>query len=761
MLTYRFSSTRKDIVSVHALKHPLRLALLLLPILGLLIPSPPSEAAGRPTIGLALSGGGARGAAHVGVLRVIERMGIPVDYVAGTSMGAVVGGLYAMGMSPDEIEATIEEIDWTAIFQDVPPRQNRRIQRKLDDNDFLFNARPGVNEEKREVNLVPALIQGHRLDLALRRYTLPARSIRDFDDLKIPFRAVATNAVTGEAVILGSGDLATSIRASMAVPAAFAPVEIGDLLLIDGGLAMNLPVSVVREMGADIIIAVDVGGPLRDREEINDVLEMLDQVMGLVTWRNTQEQIAKLHGRDVLVTPPLGRVVTAADFNKMLEAIAIGERGAREQEVSLSALEIPTARYAAYLQRQRLTSKPMPIIDRVRVENRSRLADALITERLDVPLGQPLNPDALEAQIDRVFDQDNFESVHYRVEETADDETELVITATEKSWGTSSLQFGIELSSASGGDSKFNVGAAYTMAPVNALNAEWRTFLQAGEEPGLTTEFYQPLDPLERWYVEATAGYFTESLTLFEPETSDNPSAKYLISRIGGSLEGGRNFGDWGRLGLKYRRYAGDADLRYGEPGMQGYGFDEGSLDLTFYLDTLDSANFPRRGWVGTAFALTSRTEIGASEDYDQAGFNLVNAQSWGKNTLLTGIRMAGSFGGQEPAQAFYRLGGFLNLSGFNQDELSGGNLGLARAVYMRNLTTGLVSTYAGASLEAGNVWDQRSDIGFDNLRFGSSLFLGADTFIGPIYLGYGYADGGFGALYLMLGRPWSTRGTD
>lgn len=761
MLTYRFSSTRNDIVSVLALKHPVRLALLLVPLLGLLIPAPPSQAAGRPTIGLALSGGGARGAAHVGVLRVIERMGIPVDYVAGTSMGAVVGGLYAMGMSPDEIEATIEEIDWTAIFQDEPPRQDRRIQRKLDDNDFLFSARPGVNEEKREVNLVPALIQGHRLDLALRRYTLPARSIHDFDDLKIPFRAVATDAVTGDAVILGSGDLATSIRASMAVPAAFAPVEIGDKLLIDGGLAMNLPVSVAREMGADIIIAVDVGGPRRDREEINDVLEMLDQVMGLVTWRNTQEQIAKLRGRDVLITPPLGRIVTAADFNKMLEAIAIGERGAQEQEVALAVLEVPEARYAAYLQRQRLRSEPMPIIDRVRVENRSRLADAVITERLDVPLGEPLNPDALEAQIDRVFDQDNFQSVQYRVEKTPDDETELVITATEKSWGTSSLQFGIELSSASGGDSQFNVGAAYTMAPVNALNAEWRTFLQAGEEPGLTSEFYQPLDPLERWYVEATAGYFTESLTLFEPETSDNPTAKYLISRVGGSLEGGRNFGDWGRLGLKYRRYSGDADLRYGEPGMQGYGFDEGALDLTFYLDTLDSANFPRRGWVGTAFALTSRTEIGASEDYDQAGFSIVNAQSWGKNTLLTGIRMAGSFGGQEPAQSFYRLGGFLNLSGFNQDELSGGNLGLARAVYMRNLTSGLVSTYAGASLEAGNVWDQRSDIGFDDLRFGSSLFLGADTFIGPIYLGYGYADGGFGALYLMLGRPWSTRGND
>jgi NTE family protein len=739
-------------------RHRLRLLLLFLPILALLLPGAPAEASERPTIGLALSGGGARGAAHVGVLRVIEQMGIPVDYVAGTSMGAVIGGLYAMGMSPDQIEATIEEIDWTGIFRDEPPREARRIRRNLDDRTFLMDARPGVNERKRQVNLVPALIQGQRLDLALRRYTLPAISIDRFDDLNIPFRAVATDAVTGEAVILDAGDLATSIRASMAVPAAFAPVEIGDRLLIDGGLAMNLPVSVVRDMGADIIIAVDVGGPRRDREEINNVLEMLDQVMGLVTWRNTQEEIAKLRERDVLITPPLGREVIASDFNRMLEAIAIGERGAEAERSALAALREPGGQYAGYLQAQRLPDQEMPVIDRLRIENRSRLSDATIAKRLDVPLGEPLDPDALEMQIQNIFDQDNFETVHYRLEKDPAGKTDLVVSATEKSWGTSSIQAGMELSSASGGDSRFNVGLAYTMAPVNALNAEWRTLLQAGEEPGIITELYQPLDPLERWYLEATAGYFTESLTLFEPEKSDNPSAKYLITRAGGTLEVGRNFGNWGRLGLRYTRRGGDADLRYGEPGLEDFGFDDGALDITFYADTLDSSNFPRRGWIGTAFASTSRTELGASKNYNQAGFNVLHSQSWGKNSLLTGFRLVGNFESEETIQSFYRLGGFLNLSGFNQDELSGPNAGLARAIYLRELNSGLVNTYAGISLEVGNVWDDRSDIGFDSLRVGSSLFLGADTFLGPIYLGYGQADGGFGAMYLMLGRPWNVR---
>jgi NTE family protein len=285
-----------------------------------------ASAGDRPKIGLALGGGGARGAAHVGVLRTLEELGIPVDYVAGTSMGSIVGGLYAMGMSPDDIERTIEEIDWTEIFKDGPPRQERRFRRKQDDRTFLIDARPGVIEKERKVELVPALIQGQKLELALRRYTLPATEVQDFDDLRIPFRAVATDVVSGEAVVLGEGDLATAMRASMAVPAVFAPVEIGDRLLVDGGLAMNLPVSAVRAMGADIVIAVDVGGPRRQREEIGNVLAMLDQIASLVTFRNTEEEIAKLGPRDLLIVPPLEREVLASDFPKMPTAIAIGRR---------------------------------------------------------------------------------------------------------------------------------------------------------------------------------------------------------------------------------------------------------------------------------------------------------------------------------------------------------------------------------------------------------------------------------------------------
>lgn len=738
----------------HRVYRCLPLALLLLGLVTLAILPAPVSAADRPKIGLALGGGGARGGAHVGVLRTLEEMGVPVDYIVGTSMGSIVGGLYAMGMSADDIERTIEEIDWTDIFRDEPSRQERRFRRKQDDRTFLIDARPGVIEKERRVELVPALIQGQKLELALRKYSLPASEIHDFDDLRIPFRAVATDVVTGEAVILGDGDLATAMRASMAVPAVFAPVEVGDRLLVDGGLAMNLPVSAARELGADIVIAVDVGGPKRTREEITNVLAMLDQVASLVTFKNTQAEIDTLGPRDILITPPLEREVLASDFHKMPTAIAIGRRAATAEGSRLARLGLPPQQYAEYRRAHSPPPHEPPIIDFIRIENDSRLDDSLISSRIQVPVGEPLDPNALGHQIARVFDQDNFESVRYRVEQR-DGENGVVIDARRKSWGTSSLQGGLELSATGAGNSMFNIGLAYTMAPLNGLNGEWRTILRAGEEPGVSSEIYQPLDPAERWYAQGGLAYLSENLPLFGARSRDNPVAEYQVTRYGGFLEGGRNIDNWGRLGLRYTLYSGDARLRIGDLALPNHDFDVGQLQLGLTIDSLDSLNFPRSGWAGQLYGIGAREWLGSSQDYELFGFDLLKAGTWGKDSLLAALSFGGNGGGEVPIQAYYRLGGFLNLSGFNQRELSGPYAGLARVIYLRELGTGLVSTYAGASLEAGNTWQDQGDIRFDQTRVAGALFLGADTILGPVYLGYGHADGGHNAIYLYLGRPW------
>ena len=265
-----------------------------------------------------LGGGGARGAAHIGVLQVLEEMRIPVDYVAGTSMGSIVGGLYASGMSTDDIEREVLAMDWDDLFKDNPTRKQRSFRRKSDDRIYAFEAKPGFNDGQIELPL--AFIRGQKLDLALNRLMLPIVDVTDFDDLPIPFRAIATDIETGGEVVLGTGSLPKAIRASMAVPAAFDPVEIDGKLLVDGGLANNVPVSVARDMGADIIIAVDVGSGLLKREQITNALAITGQLANFLFLLNTRQQLESLGPKDVLIIPELGDI-GGGSFDRAAETI--------------------------------------------------------------------------------------------------------------------------------------------------------------------------------------------------------------------------------------------------------------------------------------------------------------------------------------------------------------------------------------------------------------------------------------------------------
>lgn len=729
-----------------------------LAVLVLLAAVAPAAAAAegqRPKIGLALSGGGARGAAHVGVLEVLESLRIPIDYIAGTSMGAVVGGLYAAGMSPAEIEQAMRDIDWTDVFKDDPPRPERRFRRKQDDLLYLIKFKPGVKEEEGEVSVAPALISGQKFDLELRKYTLPVANEKDFDRLRIPYRAVATDVVTGDAVILDSGDLAQAIRASMAIPAAFAPVEIGEKLLVDGGLAMNMPISVVRDMGADIVIAVDISGPRRTRREVTDALAMLDQVASLVTWRNTEIQLESLRENDILVVPDLGHRITAANFDKLIPAIEIGRAGAKSKVDKLSRLSLPEGEYLAYRAAHAPPASGLPVIDYVRVENQSRLADELITRRITIKPGESLDTDRIEADLARIHDQNNFESVRYRIEEQ-DGRTGLVVSTKEKSWGTSSIQTGLELSSSADEGSFFNLGSAYTRMPVNALNGEWRTLAQLGEEPLLVTELYQPLDPEERWFVNVGGGYRSRTVRLFSPASDNDAEVEYKVGGLQFTLAGGRNLGRWGRASLIYRRQDGEADRRVGDPARPEFDFETGELELALQADTLDNPLFPRRGWYGKLYGLTSRDDLGADTEYQQVGGSILRAGTQGQDTLIAGLRLNATVDDDAPIQSRFPLGGFLNLSGYNQRQLSGQHSALARVIYLRNQGTPLVDTYLGASLEMGNVWEDSSDVGLDDTELAGSIFAGVDTVLGPLYVGFGHAEGGHDAFYLFLGTPFS-----
>jgi NTE family protein len=732
--------------------------------------------ASRPKIGLALSGGGARGAAHVGVLRVLEELQIPVDYIAGTSMGAIVGGLYASGMDPDEIERAIKEMDWDAVLQDSQPRPERSFRRKLDDRLYLSKLKAGVKDGK--IGIPTAVIQGQQFNLVLNRLTVAVAEIDDFDDLPIPFRAVATEIATGEEVVLGSGNLATAIRASISVPGVFAGVLIDDRLLVDGGISNNLPVSVVREMGADIVIAVDISTPLMSQEEIDSALKVAEQLTGLLTRSNTERQLGSLTTRDILIVPPLGKQVTSADFNKAPLAVEIGEQEARKQQHRLRRLSLAQPGYQRSMAAHHsAASTPAPAagawpestysdggsgagaataaltVEFIRFDNDSKLSNELLRNLLGIEQGEPLDLDKLEAGIGRIYGQGIFESVTYELA-TEQGRDGIIIRARKKSWGTNFLQFGLALSvDTSAGDSRFNIGSAYTMMPLNDRNGEWRTGVQFGEDPGILTGLYQPLGYDGKYFVNGRLAYGRNNFRLYE---DGKALTEYNVTTAAIDLAVGMNLGYWGELRGGYRGEFGEVDLLTGEYALQDYDFDSGALYLRFAVDKLDSITFPRMGYMLELEGLLSREFVGSDDDFEQLGLFTIGAKSWGKNTLLGTLSYKTTPGDDAPLQNMFQLGGFLNLSGLQQNQLAGQHAAYASLGYQRQFyKSRLFQAYIGASLESGNVWMDSSDISVNDVVTSGSLYLGLDSALGPLYFGYGYADSGDDSFYLFMGNPW------
>ncbi|MEM9056353.1 MAG: patatin-like phospholipase family protein [Pseudomonadota bacterium] len=701
----------------------------------------------RPRIGLALSGGGARGAAHVGVLRALEDMRIPIDYIAGTSVGAIIGGLYAAGADTDEIERIVTEFDWEAAFSDQVDRADRSFRRKLDDN--LFSVRPRVGVTDEGIGLPAGIVAGQQVDLLLNALTMRAAGVRDFDELPTPFRATATDIVTGKNVVLGTGSLAQAIRASLSIPAIFTPAEIDGRLLVDGGVSNNLPIDVVRAMGADVVIAVDISTALLSREQLTSVVAITEQLTSFLTRRNTEQQIASLTETDVLVLPDLG-TITSARFDQTPEAVERGAEAAVERFAKLAPLALPRAAFDQHLAARRAPRNDAPVVDFLEIRNNSLIGKDVLEANLDLPLGQPLDVAALEAQIGQLYGLDVFENIRYDIERR-DDKTGVVLTANDRSWGTSYLRFQLDLSDNFGGDNFFNLGAAFTTPRINRLGGELRVAAQVGQQPAALLDIYQLLDVRSRFFVNPTVSYRQRNVSAFQ---GDDVVSEFRIREYGGELYVGSNFGTWGELRVGARRLAGNAEVRIGDPNIPRNTFDIGEALIRLSADRLDNVFFPRSGTRASVEWLSSRGLLGARDDFDQLRVAGTTAHTRGKNTLLLQGRLGMTTAGTAPIQSVFTLGGFSDFSGFGVNELVGQHAGHLAAVYYRRIGDfALLPMYAGASLELGNVWDDKSDISFSNTIAAGSLFVGLDTVIGPISLAYGRAEGGVDTAYLVLGR--------
>ncbi|MCP4002240.1 MAG: patatin [Gammaproteobacteria bacterium] len=706
----------------------------------------------RPKIGLALSGGGARGAAHVGVLKVIEELQIPVDYIAGTSMGAVIGGLYASGMSSEEIEHQFNTINWTTVFNDKPERPERSQRRKSDDRLYLIEAKIGINDAG--LHIPKSAIEGQKFNFILKSLTLPVADITNFDDLPIPFRAVAMDIASGDEVILGKGDLATAIQASMAIPAVFSPINLNDKILVDGGGANNLPISVVRSMGADIVIAVDISTPLLEQDELNDPLAVIVQLTGLLTRRNVERQLQTLNENDVLIIPAL-ESVDSMNFDRVVEAIKQGEQAATKQ-VRLSALSLNSKEYKDHKKTQKGGVWQQPVVHFLHIENDSELSNEVIQRHLAIEVGQPLNIKAMETAISTVYGLDIFESVRYDLV-TEDGKTGVKVSAKEKSWGTDSLQSGLELANDSNGDSSYNIAFAYTKQPLNSLNGEWRSVLQAGERPGFLTEVYQPLDPASRYFIHTGLSWLKSDIRIFEGNGSGRADAEYDVEHRSLTFNIGRNIGNWGELRFGVRRLAGEALLDVGGASFEDFDFDDGYFLAKAQMDTIDNPGFPRSGYHNSIEWNSAKESLGADKEYEQLNVGLFGVKSRGNNAVMAGLNYGSTLSGEVAISNRFELGGFLNLSGYKVGELSGQHYGLLSLAFQRRIyQSKFAPTYAGAAFQLGNTWENKDDIKFADMISSATLFAGVDTALGPLYLGYGDAEGrSNGTVYLFLGHPF------
>jgi NTE family protein len=705
----------------------------------------------RPRIGLALGGGGARGIAHISVLRTIEELHIPIDCVAGTSMGALVGGLYASGMSADDMEQLVLSTDWKRLFDDSLERPERSFRRKQDDRDNLATIGVGIN--KRGIKLSPGLLQGERILAMFERVTLSASAIDDFDHLPIPYRAVATDLNTGKAVVLDHGSLAMAMRASMSLPGIFQPVEVEGKVLLDGGLANQVPVDVVRAMGADLVIAVDVGTPLMKLGGDASLLEVVSQITGMMTTGNTSRQLATLAPKDVLVVPALGDAVATGDFDKAREALAIGAQASEAARGQLARLSVPKESYMAALEGRPVMPNEHPVVEFVRLENETDYADELLLSLVHIPIGEPLDSARAESAVLRAYSLGTVSSITYEVVRE-EGRTGVVIRARPKPQGPNYVQLGLTLNTDFEGAFESNLRAAILFSPLSPLGAEGRIIAAIGSEPSLAGEYYHPLDAANRNLLYAKAGYANPNIQVFDADGAN--IARYDVRSLGIELRAAREFGNYGAAAIGVQRASGRATVEVGDPLLEAFDFEQGNLYANVIVDRLDSLFFPRSGYYAKLGYTISREWLGSDDEFDQVDGDVIGAESFGKHSLQAGASYHSTTSGTLPIQSRYRLGGRTRLAGFRFNQLTGQHYALVFAGYTFQLAEVFGrSALVGGTIEYGNAWERREDMAFDDGILNASLYAGFDSWLGPMMFGFGWRETGDGLIFLEIGRPF------
>jgi NTE family protein len=707
----------------------------------------------RPTVGLVLSGGGARGFAHIGVLKVLEESRIPVDYIGGASMGALIGGMYTMGRTPAEIEQFVNSLDWGRLFQPSVSFENLSFRRKEDR--LNIPAPVSLRGKINDLKLPNALNSGQEIGLLLDRETILYASVTNFDDLPIPFRAVGTDMVNGTPVTLKSGSLSRSLLATMSIPGVFSPVEVDGKILADGGLVNNIPTDVVKEMGADILIVVNIETELQDRESLRSLPGVLAQTINIVTFDNSRRSLREA---DFIIAPDLGKY-SMGDFPESRHIIELGYQGAQKKVFLLKGLALDEQEWQEHLadRRKREQHGPPPVPKFVTVAETDADSTRTILEKLgERYTDQPLGPNMLDALTRDLLDlkgTGRFESLDYGLIQK-DGQTGLLIRNNQISTSPtklSRLELGLDVNSIKTDNVNFDFLARLTLFDVGSYGAEWRNDLQLGSNPALATEYFRPFGKT-RFFISPQASYERRRINLFSEGTN---LAEYIGQTVRAGIDLGYSPNSRNELRAGYAIGHQDFSRRIGDPlhgDLEGK-FSRAGMSWTY--NGLNRAQVPTKGILSRNTLNYYFDSPGAIGNFTQAETRINIFHAVGARNIIVGFGGAGAtFGNSASEIQKFTLGGRLRLGGYDYEELRSDNYLLGGFGMLHNPSFFPLflggKAYLGAWYEAGSSFDRFSEADYLQSLSGGAII---ETAFGPVFFGGSLNENGHGKFYFAYGR--------
>lgn len=712
-----------------------------------------------------LAGGGAKGFAHLALLRRLEQDKVPIARIVGTSMGAVIGGLYASGLSTGRIEQVISSLDPARVALDQLDRLELPLRARAEQRRYPIGLEFGLKDGT--LGFARGMSDGQRFLTLLQQLTAHVPAELGFDQLRIPFRAVATRYRDGQMTVFRQGSLHLAIRASMAAPAVFAPVEIDGETYVDGGLVANLPVEVALAEGAGVIVASYLGQDPLDEAEPANALAVANRMLDILIRQNEQRNLALLRPQDVLVAPQFNGL-GFGDFNRASEMLVAGDQAVQAQAARLAALAppatLPQTRSAVPDFRGREIR-----VTQVRVTGTEHVSERFVFNAFAPLLGESFRAEALAARVDNLYTSGFFERVSYRLEQLQDDQYGLVVNVQEKTYGPHYFKTSLGFSAERDGVNQFSLGLGYRRPWLTAQGLELAVDARAGTQSELGLRLFQPLGgrlglQAHSLYTSNLQPVYAQGLALSQAGTRKLAYADVSQREWGLMLTR-----EWGRTALWRLGWVGN-DLRQTRDtaalllvpdaggAAQVLQLADGRLRyrgwrLQVVADQLDSVSFPQRG-----YGLLASLERGQTgHDFSSARLSVRWASSRGTQVVNTGLNLGATRSERlcenclSPDKLY--SGGFQNMGAWRMGQLSGNRLVHGYATWMVRLSDGGLlrqKSFAGLVLEAADIWFQHEP---RRTRYSGTLFFAVDSRIGDVYLGLARGSDGMSNAFVQLGR--------